>query len=143
LVMTICASNRQLIPFLAVPLPENPIANIGRTIHEFDALRFTHPQETDDIQVNKCYFFKIKHDPLRFALHCFPDVLDIGRANSSAQPQSCSLTIGSSSDSQGHRLIGAFDIPKGKRLNVNGFLVLKNILMLRNSDFRRHLADTK
>ena len=26
--------------------------------------------------------------------------------------------------------MGAFDIPKGKRLNLNGFLALKNILML-------------
>src|SRR6266478_2927216 len=102
LVMTICARNPQLIPFLADPLLENPIANVGRTIHEFDTRRFTHPQETYDTQVNKCYFFKIKHDPLRFALHCVPDVLDIGRTNSSAQPQSCSLTIGSSRDSQGH-----------------------------------------
>src|SRR5258708_814215 len=66
LVMTICASNRQLIPFLTVPLLENPIANVGQTIHEFDTLRFSHFQETDDMQVNKCDFFKIKNDPLRF-----------------------------------------------------------------------------
>jgi hypothetical protein len=26
--------------------------------------------------------------------------------------------------------MAAFDIPKGKRLNLNGFLALKNILML-------------
>jgi hypothetical protein len=39
--------------------------------------------------------------------------------------------------------MGAFDIPKGKQLNVNGFLVAKKMLMLRNFDFRRHLLDTK
>jgi hypothetical protein len=38
-VMTVCASKRQLIPFLAVPLLDNAIANVRRTIHRFDTLR--------------------------------------------------------------------------------------------------------
>jgi hypothetical protein len=37
--------------------------------------------------------------------------------------------------------MGAFDIPKGKRLNVNGFLVVKNMLILRNS--ARRLSDAR
>jgi len=39
--------------------------------------------------------------------------------------------------------MGAFEIPKGKRLNMNRFWSPTNIPRIRNSDFRRHLADRK
>src|SRR3984957_5472365 len=66
-VTTICARHPQLIPFFGIPLPENPIANVGRTIHEFDTLCFTHPQETDHIQIN---IVLLRQDQARSAPFC-------------------------------------------------------------------------
>src|SRR5579864_4303490 len=40
-----------LVPFFATPFPESPIANIGRTIHELDTLRFTDAEEANDVHI--------------------------------------------------------------------------------------------
>src|ERR1700733_14536017 len=83
--------NLRLCPFGS--LAKNPLANIGWAVNQYDAPVLALTQESNNLNVHKSDLIQVHEYANAVIVHLSLYVADIGRLNSTTEPQGCSVSV--------------------------------------------------
>jgi hypothetical protein len=74
-------------------LAKNPLANIGWAVNQYDAPVLALTQESNNLNVHKSDLIQVHEYANAVIVYLSPYVADIGRLNSTTEPQGCSVSV--------------------------------------------------
>jgi len=83
--------NLRLCPFGS--LAKNPLANIGWAVNQYDARVLALTQESNNLNVHNSDLIQVHEYANAVIVYLSPYVADIGRLNSTTEPQGCSGSV--------------------------------------------------